>query len=141
MAQKTGRPQKPLHLRAGRLWACPCYRASWCHTIARAYTRDGITRWRNVHREQAAQQLAAGEFHRYDLRGLCLRAQAEGKDTLIVYRGKEVHQPRPESDQRIGPCVAVDTLLRHLRTNDFITIEAALGIPGGSNSGLTARLS
>jgi hypothetical protein len=104
------------------------------------YTRDGITRWRNVNREQAAQQLAEGEFNRYYLRGLCLRAQAEGQDTLSVYRGKEVHQPRPESEQKIGTRIAVDMLLQHLRTNDFVTIEAALGIPGGPNSGLTAKL-
>lgn len=66
--------------------------------------------------------------------------KAEGKDILIVYRGKEVHQPRPESEQKIGTCVAVAMLLQHLRTNDFVTIEAVLGVPGGPNSGLTAKL-
>ena len=104
------------------------------------YTRDGITRWRKVNREQAAQQLAEGEFNRYYLRGLCLRAKVEERDTLIVYRGKEVQHPRPESEQKIGTGVAVDTLLQNLRTNDFVTIETTLGVPGGPNSGLTAKL-
>jgi len=105
------------------------------------YTRSGITRSRNINKPQAAQQLAEGEFNRYYLRGLCLRAKAEGKDFLIVYRGKKVSQPRPESEQKIGTRVSVDTLLETLRTNDFVTIEDAIGIPGGPNSGLTCRIS
>lgn len=104
------------------------------------YTRNGITRLRNINKLNAAQQLAEGEFNRYYLRGLCLRAKAEGKDFLIVYRGKAVNNPRLESEQKIGTQVSTNTLLDILRTNDFVTIEAAIGIPGGPNSGLTCRI-
>ena len=100
------------------------------------YTRSGITRTRNINMPHAALQLAEGEFNRYYLRGLCVRAKADGKDFLIIYRGKKVSQPRPESEQKIGTRVPVDTLLETLRTNDFVTIEDVIGIPGGPNSGL-----
>lgn len=105
-----------------------------------SYTRKGVTREREVNRAHAAQQLAEGEFNRYYLRGLCLRAKAEGKDSLIVYRGKQVSKPRPESESKIGSSISVDVLLATLRTNDFVTIEDAIGLPGGPNSGLTAKL-
>ena len=104
------------------------------------YTRQGVTREREVNREHAAQQLAEGEFNRYYLRGLCLRAKAQGKDSLTVYRGKQVSKPRPESESKIGTSISVDMLLKTLRANDFVTIEDAIGVPGGPNSGLTAKL-
>jgi hypothetical protein len=105
-----------------------------------SYTRNGKTLTRRVNQEQAAEQLAEGEFNRFYLRGLCLRAKAQGKDDLLVYRGKAVRQPRPESEAKIGTSVQVDTLLDALRTNDFVTIEAVVGVPGGPNSGLTCRV-
>jgi hypothetical protein len=104
------------------------------------YTRSGITRYRRVNQQQAAQQLAEGEFNRYYLRALCQRAASEGMNFLIVYRGKEVRSPRPESEARVGTSVQVAELLPALRQNDFVTIEDAIGVPGGPNSGLTCRL-
>lgn len=104
------------------------------------YVRNGVTHSRDINKPYAAQQLAEGEFNRYYIRGLCLRAKAEGKDVLIVYRGKHVHQPRPESELKIGAAISVDILLTTLRSNDFVTIENVLGVPGGPNSGLTCRL-
>lgn len=104
------------------------------------YTRDGITRSRRINQQHAAQQLAEGEFNRYYIRGLCIRAKAEGKTHLVIYRGKQVSQPRPESDAKIGTSMAVDLLLPVLRRNDFVTIEDAIGVPGGPNSGLTCGL-
>lgn len=104
------------------------------------YTRQGIVRTREINKEHAAQQLAEGEFNRYYLRGLCLRAKAEGKDVLIVYRGKEVSTPRPESERKIGTAISVDVLLSMLRTNDFVSIEQCIGVPSGPNSGLTCKL-
>ena len=80
------------------------------------YTRNGITRTRSINIPHAALQLAEGEFNRYYLRGLCVRAKCEGKDFLIVYRGKAVSQPRAESEQKIGTPVSVDILLETLRT-------------------------
>lgn len=40
----------------------------------------------------------------------------------------------------IGKEIAANELLVSLRSNDFVTIEDALKVPGGPNSGLTARL-
>lgn len=104
------------------------------------YVRNGNTHWRRINIEHAAQQLAEGEFNRYYLRGLCRRAQNDNVTDLVVYRGKEVARPRPESEAKIGTLVNVGTLLTSLRKNDFVSIEDALGLPGGPNSGLTARL-
>ena len=104
------------------------------------YTRSGVTRERRVNQPHAAQQRAEGEFNRYYLRGLCMRAKESGVTTLMIYRGKQVSQPRPESEAKIGSHIARDLLLDTLRTNDFVTIEDAIGVPGGPNSGLTARL-
>jgi hypothetical protein len=105
-----------------------------------SYTRDGITRQRRINQRNAAQQLGEGEFNRYYIRGLCVRAKREGKNELIIYRGKVVAQPRPESEAKIGTRISVDVLLPILRKNDFVTIEDAIGVPGGPNSGLTCEI-
>lgn len=108
-----------------------------------SYTRDAVTRTRRVNQPHAAQQLAEGEFNRYYLRGLCQRAKQEGKDQLVIYRGKEVSSPRPESEAKIGTHVSSAALLENLRKNDFVNIEAAVGIggaPGGPSSGITCKL-
>ncbi len=105
-----------------------------------SYTRSGVQRQRNINKMHAAQQLGEGEFNRFYIRGLCRRAQAEDIKTVVVYRGKEVQQPRPESEAKIGSHVDVGELLAALRSNDFVSIEDHLAIPGGPNSGLTARL-
>ena len=104
------------------------------------YIRQDRTQYRYINIPHAAQQLGEGEFNRYYLRGLCRRAQSEGITHLIVYRGKEVRNPRPESEAKIGTQIAVDALLEALRSNDFVSIEDTLAVPGGPNSGLTARL-
>jgi len=67
-----------------------------------SYTRGGVQRHRNINKRHAAQQLGEGEFNRFYIRGLCRRAQAEDIKTVVVYRGKEVRQPRPESEAKIG---------------------------------------
>ena len=104
------------------------------------YTSKGVTKMRKINQSHSAQMLAEGEFNRYYLRGLCLRAKDEGNTSLIVYRGKAVSKPRPESELKIGDQVSVDALLTSLRTNDFVTIEHAIGVPGGPNSGITCKL-
>lgn len=105
-----------------------------------SYTRDGKGFTRRINQQSSATQLGEGEFNRYYVRGLCIRAIAAGQGELMVYRGKAVAQPRPESEARIGTSVPVALLLEALRKNDFVTIESALGVPGGPNSGLTCRL-
>lgn len=105
-----------------------------------SYTRNDVIRTRRINQPHAAQQLGEGEFNRYYIRGLCRRAEGEGKNKLIIYRGKEVSNPRPESEAKIGSAVSTEILLTTLRKNDFVTIEDAIGVPGGPNSGLTCRL-
>lgn len=108
-----------------------------------AYNRAGATHTRRINQPQAAEQLAEGEFNRYYLRGLCLRAIRDGVPVLVVYRGKAVAQPRPESEALIGREVPVDVVLNHVRSNDFVSIEEVAGgvrVPGGPNSGITCRL-
>ncbi len=104
------------------------------------YTRQGKVYTRDINIPHAGQQLAEGEFNRYYIRGLCRRAKDAGVAHLTVYRGKAVERPRPESEALIGTNIPVDELLEALRSNDFVSIEAALKVPGGPNSGLTCRL-
>jgi hypothetical protein len=86
----------------------------------------------------AHESLAEGEFNRFYMRGLCARAIAEGIEHVEVYRGKQVNQPRPESQAKIGQRVSPQALLDDLRA--FDGTETELGIPSGPNSGLTVRL-
>lgn len=105
-----------------------------------SYVRNGATHKRKINAQSAATQLAEGEFNRYYARALCVRAEQEGKSVVTVYRGKAVSQPRPESEALIGKGLQVGPLLNALRANDFVTIEATQGVPGGPNSGLTCKL-
>jgi hypothetical protein len=86
----------------------------------------------------AAQTLADGQFNTYYIRGLCRRALAEQVLWLVVYRAKQVEQPRWESERRIGARLEPQALLNDLRTNR--DVEPALGVPAGPNSGLSVRL-
>jgi hypothetical protein len=104
------------------------------------YTRNGKQFWRKINVPFACEQLAEGEFNRYYLRGLCRRALQDGIPALVVYRGKMVREPRPESEAKIGMFIDAQRLLDALRSNDFVSIEDALAVPGGPSSGLTARL-
>jgi hypothetical protein len=108
---------------------------------AETYERGERLHARTVNQAHTARQLAEGEFNRYYLRGLCLRALNEGIPFLIVYRGKDVDNPRPESQAKVGARVPAGALLETLRRNDFVSVEDAVGgVPGGPNSGLTCRL-
>lgn len=108
---------------------------------AETYERDEKLRARAVNPAHTAQQLAEGEFNRFYLRGLCLRAMAEGIPFLVVYRGKPAENPRPESEAKVGTRVPADALLETLRRHDFVSVgDTPGGVPGGPNSGLTCRL-
>lgn len=86
----------------------------------------------------AHETLGEGEFGRYYVRGLCRRAINEGVPELIVYRAKEVTQPRPGSEEKIGKRVIPQDILQDLRA--MPGVEPLLGLPSGPNSGLTLRL-
>ncbi|MEX1185930.1 MAG: hypothetical protein WEA80_05015 [Gemmatimonadaceae bacterium] len=85
----------------------------------------------------AADTLAEGEFNRFYARGLCSDVAARGGTDVEVYRGKEVQNPRPESQAMIGQRLPAQSLLDDLRTAQGV--EPALGLPPGPNSGLTVR--
>ena len=82
--------------------------------------------------------LSEGEFNRYYARGLCVRAIDEDIDQVEVYRGKQVNQPRPESEAMLGKKLSAKALLEDLRKS--IGVEPALGLPPGPNSGITIRM-
>jgi hypothetical protein len=105
-----------------------------------AYVRNGKSFIRNINIQSACWQLAEGEFNRYFIRGLCCRALDSGVTHLIVYRAKSVSHARPESTAKIGMHIAATMLLAALRSNNFVSIEDALAVPGGPNSGLSVRL-
>jgi len=86
----------------------------------------------------APQRLAEGEFNRFFLRGLCLRAIDEGIDEVIVYRARASSSPRSESEALVGTRFDPKVLLNDLREN--LGVDTALGLPPGPNSGLSARL-
>lgn len=86
----------------------------------------------------APDTLAEGEFNRFYVRGLCVSALEDGLTEVIVCRGKQVSQPRPESEATIGKRISAKMLLEDLRKSQGV--EPALGLPPGPNSGLTVRL-
>ncbi|HJF32284.1 MAG TPA: hypothetical protein K8V56_11000 [Sporosarcina psychrophila] len=86
----------------------------------------------------AAQVLAEGEYNRYYIRGLCLKAITESISVLEVYRAKQSQNPRSDSEAKIGSIVNPQQLLQDLRKNPGI--DTALGLPNGPNSGLSVRL-
>jgi hypothetical protein len=86
----------------------------------------------------APDTLAEGEFNRFYIRGLCLRAINEGVSNLIIYRAKAVSNPRPDSDAKIGTQIHAESLLEDLRNNPGV--DTALGLPPGPNSGLSVKL-
>ena len=89
-------------------------------------------------RSNAHEMLAEGEFNRFYIRALCLRAIEDGMAQVIVYRAKAVQNARSESERKIGQGVPVEALLRDLRTHPGV--DTALGLPPGPNSGLSVRL-
>lgn len=86
----------------------------------------------------APDTLSEGEFNRYYARGLCARVIEENLDQVEVYRGKQVSQPRPESEAMLGKKLSAKTLLEDLRKS--IGVDTVLGLPSGPNSGLTIRI-
>lgn len=86
----------------------------------------------------APEMFAEGEFNRFYIRGLCARCLEEGKREVQIYRAKQVANPRPESEARVGKHVDCAMLLADLRENPGG--ETVLGVPGGPNSGMSVRI-
>lgn len=86
----------------------------------------------------AAEMLATDEFNRYYMRGVCLRALAEGSGVVEVYRGRDSAEPRPASQSLVGQRLSAAALLEDLR--GWPDQAPVLGLPTGYNSGLSIRL-
>ena len=84
----------------------------------------------------AAQTMAEGEFNRYYIRGLCLRALADGFAVVEVYRARESSRARPASAALIGSEIDAQALLQDLRSHIGMAPELLPEV----NSGLTVRM-
>ncbi len=89
-------------------------------------------------RSNAHEMLAHGEFNRFYIRAVCLRAIDAGTAQVVVYRAKAVRTARSASEEMIGQDVSAEVLLQDLRSNPGV--DTALGLPSGPNSGLSVRL-
>src|SRR5678810_60291 len=88
--------------------------------------------------EMAARMLAEGDFNRYYMRGVALRAIDEGRQVVEVYRGRLSLEPRPDSAEAEGQRLPAKEVLDYLRgTTNVAPGDVRLGRP---NSGLSVRL-
>lgn len=81
----------------------------------------------------AAQTFAWDEFNKYYMRALCLLAQELTGYKLIVVRGRQSSNPKPESDRLLGAKKEPVKFLNGLRNIPKVN-------PFGANSGLTLEL-
>lgn len=82
----------------------------------------------------APETLAEGEFNRFYCRAVCRLAQERGVD-VVVYRAKNVQQPRERSELLRGQRLSADEVLLDLRAAG--SKEPLIGVPGGWNSGIS----
>lgn len=87
---------------------------------------------------EAASDLAEREFHRFYLRGLCLRALDEGVTALVIYRAKPARRGRASADSMIGTHITSASLLEDLRS--AFTDWPPNGLPQCRDPGLSVRL-
>ena len=64
----------------------------------------------------APDTLAEGEFNRFYIGGLYLRALTDDIVELVVYRAKQVSNPRRESEPLIGTRIPPEKLPQDIRT-------------------------
>ena len=88
--------------------------------------------------DMAARMLAEGDFNRYYMRGLALRAIEEGRQVVEVYRARLSLEPRTESAQIEGTRLPAEDVLHHLR-GEPVTDPSVTAL-GRVNSGLSVRL-
>src|ERR671915_487349 len=65
--------------------------------------------------DMAARMLAEGDFNRYYMRGLALRAIEEGRQVVEAYRARFSLEPRVESSELEGRRLPATDVLSHLR--------------------------
>jgi len=82
--------------------------------------------------------LCEGEFNRFYIRAVCLKALNTGQKFVTAYRARSSTNPRPESIAIEGKQFDAKKLLDDLREN--IGVDTALGLPPGPNSGMSVKL-
>ena len=100
-------------------------------------TRSGGTTTARVP-QMAARMLAEGDFNRYYMRGVALRAIEEGRQILEVYRARLSLEPRAESAELEGRRLPAAEVLDHLRGR--LSADSTVAPLGRTNSGLSVRL-
>ena len=85
----------------------------------------------------ANELLCEGEFNRYYIRAVCIKAIASANKYVTAYRARRSDNPRPESAAIEGRQFEAEKLLSDLRTN--IGVDTSLGLPS-PNSGMSIRL-
>lgn len=85
----------------------------------------------------AGATFAAGEFNRYYIRAVALRAGPDG--FVRVYRARASSRARLESEQLIGTVLGAQDVLDEAR-RDPSEGGSLFGIPSGPNSGLSIEL-
>ena len=88
--------------------------------------------------EMAARLLAEGDFNRYYMRGVALRALEEGRQVVEVYRARLSLEPRPESTELEGHRLAAREVLDQLR--GLTNAEPTIPRLGRINSGMSVKL-
>ena len=88
--------------------------------------------------QMAARMVAEGDFNRYYMRGVCLRAIEEGRQVVEVYRARLSLEPRPESAELEGQRLPARAVLDWLRGQP--SDDPAVTPLGRPNSGLSVRL-
>ncbi|WP_125461717.1 MULTISPECIES: hypothetical protein [Rhodomicrobium] len=81
--------------------------------------------------------MAEGEFNRFYIRAICVRAIEAGHDNVLIYRGRHSADPRSESEMLVGNPILATGLLNDLREKPGV--DAALGL-AKPNSGLSVKL-
>jgi len=89
-------------------------------------------------RHDAHQMLAEGEFNRFFMRGICLKAMQLGAPAVVGYRARASQNPRAESLAIIGKRFEPSELLDRLRST--IGADTPFGYPGSANSGFSVEL-
>ena len=86
----------------------------------------------------AARMLTEGDFNRYYMRGVALRALEEGRHVVEVYRARLSMEPRPESTEMEGHRLTAREVLDQLR--GLANGEPVMPRLGRVNSGMSIKL-
>ncbi len=88
--------------------------------------------------KNANASLCEGEFNRFYIRGVCLKAISSGQRYVTAYRARYSNNPRLESLLIEGKQFDAEKLLKDLRM--YIGVDTSLGLPPGPNSGMSVKI-